>query len=653
MSAFSRTDIVAVYRAIVPGGIIGKPVPGRSQTEVLALCPFHADTDPSLRLNTEKAAYYCDSCGACGDAGTLVKKLKNCSDRDMFEWFREHRFAFDDSAQTSHRIKPGNGHAAKPTPCDGEHVGASATFEYRDADGALRYVAIRYDRPDGKSFALHAVHDGECSASLNGSTRIPYRLTPLREGIEDGRTVLVTEGEKKADTLGADGFCATTSAGGASYKWPIEWRQFFAGCKKSIILTDSDAPGRKAADERAQWLLAAGVPDVRICDLYPDKTDGSDVLDWLFDHDRAELESRLKAAKRVSAQVQPVGNDPAGMRLLIRSFEDIQEEEIAWLWTGRVALGKVALFVGDPEAGKSYATHVLAATVSRGKPLPGDENALIPPSDVLIASYEDNAADTIKKRLRLNGADQKRVHSLDGLGQKIEDSPDRLFNAATDVRYLEAALEQNPDVRLIIIDPLVASLSNINTHRDADTRAALAPLVKLAERRHIALVCVMHLNKSAIRVAYRVSGSGAFFALARTVSLFEWPDKSTDRRILANFKCNIAKPPGSIEYRIDDEGVFRWGELSDITAMELLTPEATEGGSLSKIDEAVRFLRELMANGDILTREADKACNGAGYSAMTIRRAKDRLGIVSWRPDAKNRGPWFWKMPVSNVKEGT
>ena len=31
-----------------------------------AICPFHADTNPSLRINIEKGAYRCMACGARG-----------------------------------------------------------------------------------------------------------------------------------------------------------------------------------------------------------------------------------------------------------------------------------------------------------------------------------------------------------------------------------------------------------------------------------------------------------------------------------------------------------------------------------------------------------------------------------------------------------
>ena len=45
----------------------------------VALCPFHADTNPSMMISPEKQIFKCFVCQAGGDAITFVKKYKNCS----------------------------------------------------------------------------------------------------------------------------------------------------------------------------------------------------------------------------------------------------------------------------------------------------------------------------------------------------------------------------------------------------------------------------------------------------------------------------------------------------------------------------------------------------------------------------------------------
>lgn len=45
----------------------------------VALCPFHADTNPSMMISPEKQIFKCFVCQTGGDAITFVKKYKNCS----------------------------------------------------------------------------------------------------------------------------------------------------------------------------------------------------------------------------------------------------------------------------------------------------------------------------------------------------------------------------------------------------------------------------------------------------------------------------------------------------------------------------------------------------------------------------------------------
>lgn len=53
---------------------LGQPK-GRGE-EVRVLCPFHADEEPSLRLNTKKDVYFCFVCDEGGDAIDLFRKAK-------------------------------------------------------------------------------------------------------------------------------------------------------------------------------------------------------------------------------------------------------------------------------------------------------------------------------------------------------------------------------------------------------------------------------------------------------------------------------------------------------------------------------------------------------------------------------------------------
>ena len=115
----------------------------------------------------------------------------------------------------------------------------------------------------------------------------------------------------------------------------------------------------------------------------------------------------------------------------------------------------------------------------------------------LILSAEDDPADTMVPRLIAADADLLRVKLLDCVREtSVSGNPfDRGFSLERDVQLLERELALMPDCRLIVVDPISAYLGGTDTHRNADVRALLTPLIKLAQRHDVAIVAVSHLNK--------------------------------------------------------------------------------------------------------------------------------------------------------------
>ncbi len=90
------------------------------------------------------------------------------------------------------------------------------------------------------------------------------------------------------------------------------------------------------------------------------------------------------AGRHGGARVQ----GPPGPQVL--ALADVARERVAWLWPGRVPLGKLTVLDGDPGMGKSAVTLDLAARVSRGATMPdGVRGDLAEPAGVLLLSAED------------------------------------------------------------------------------------------------------------------------------------------------------------------------------------------------------------------------------------------------------------------------
>ena len=94
--------------------------------------------------------------------------------------------------------------------------------------------------------------------------------------------------------------------------------------------------------------------------------------------------------------------------LVIESFDTLASRPVIWLWKFRLAMGKLAIFDGDPGLGKPLVTLDLCARVTRGLAFP-DGSRPAGPGNVLLFHGEDPAEDVINPRLESLQADRARV----------------------------------------------------------------------------------------------------------------------------------------------------------------------------------------------------------------------------------------------------
>ncbi len=230
------------------------------------------------------------------------------------------------------------------------------------------------------------------------------------------------------------------------------------------------------------------------------------------------------------------------------SLADVEEEQIDWLWYGRLARRKISLLDGDPGVGKGLTITEIIAALTTGRPLPGDTARRVP-QDILLLSPEDGMADTIKPRLRVAGADMSRVHVLSTYRDPRGAERDVTFPSAAPIIEAEA---RRFNACLIVIDPIMACLdSGVKTSDDTQVRAALRPLAHACEAANMAVLLVRHMNKSGDgKALYRGGGSIAFTGLARILMLMtEHPDDAGggDKRVaLAVSKINLVKTPPTL-----------------------------------------------------------------------------------------------------------
>ena len=360
-------------------------------------------------------------------------------------------------------------------------------------------------------------------------------------------------------------------------------------------------------------------------------------------------------------------NEQSSKVILIKSFEqsavlqkasELKPKPINWIWNGWVAGGKFHLLGGVAGTGKTTISLALVSSITTGGKFPDGSKA--PKGNVLVWTGEDDVCDTLTPRLMAMGADLDKVHFIQGMKTGNDERP---FEPSSDMPFLKEAIEKIGDVKVLIIDPIVSVVKG-DSHKNAEVRKDLTPLVQMAEQIGFAIIGITHFSKgtSGREPIERITGSLAFGAVARVVLVASKTknEDGDDIRIFLRAKSNIGIDEGGFEYFLEsattDNGIetsrVSWGSLIEGSARELLddAEEESEGGG---IKGCMALIADLLAYGEVSAKQMEKDCTGAGYTHATIRRAKKRLGVDSRKRGMGSKGVWMWILPskVLNISK--
>jgi hypothetical protein len=443
-----------------------------------ARCPGHDDRQNSLKVDTGKDGQVLIHCHAGCEPQRVVAAL-GWTLADLYP----------PRAETVHQ----HGHGRR----------IIATYEYVDDRGVLQFQAVRFEpkgfsqrRPDG---------NGGWIWNLDGVQRVLYRLPELLTA-ETTDWVLIPEGEKDVNRLVELGLVATTNAQGAG-KWRPEYTEALRG-RRVVLIPDNDAPGKKHAETVARALQSVAA-EVRVLRL-PNVPPKGDVSDWLYAGGTREALERLitEAPARVPRQeADAEGADrgqPPAARLVVSALSDVVSQPVAWDWHRWLPRGKFHLLGGYAGDGKSTLLASLAATGSRGGEWP-DGTCAPRVMRTLFLLGEDSAADTLRPRLDLHDADMAQIFVIETVLD--ESGRERFFNIGKHLDLLEEEIIAR-GINWIVIDPLTTIMPGTDRNAEGDTRDALTPLIKLADRRNVTISGVAHVGKSGARAGRPRRSSG-------------------------------------------------------------------------------------------------------------------------------------------------
>ncbi len=324
------------------------------------------------------------------------------------------------------------------------------------------------------------------------------------------------------------------------------------------------------------------------------------------------------------------------IELKLIHMEDVVSKEVEWLWYPYIPYGKITIIEGDPGEGKTTLVLKLAAALSRGLPLPCDDDKEYEPIHIIYQTAEDGIEDTIKPRLEKAGADCSMIRVIDETDKELSMTDDRLEQAIIET-----------GARLIILDPIQAYIgATVDMHRANEIRPVLKHLGIIAEKHNCAIILIGHMNKaSGSKSTYRGLGSIDIQATARSVLLVARLRDKPNIRIMAHDKSSLAPVGDAIGFEMtEDNGMVCIGPY-DITIDELLS--GNEGRGKKKLGIAENFIKEYFGTNKVIpSNEIMMEAAKRSIKRNTLLSAKKKLGITSDKEKAEDGTIyWTWIMP--------
>jgi hypothetical protein len=331
----------------------------------MALCPKHADKNPSLSINEKEKVFHCF---ACDFSGTLYDPSKANA---------------KSGEETQRKI--------------------AATYDYKDRTGNILFQTVRYEpkgfsqrRPDGS---------GGWTWNLKGIQTVLYRLPDVLNAQE----ILILEGEKDADNVAALGFCATTSPMGAG-KWRDHYNPFLKG-KDLILCPDNDPQGREHMNQVATSLKGTA-RGLKWLDL-PDLPEKGDISDWIATfQDPDEARERLAILiENAAPYTSPEDQRVSYANLHLPSSLEISQLEIKvdWIVKNLIPKESITLLHSIGGVGKSYLTYGIAKAVADAELFFGLDVIRIP---TFYIDYENPLSEIVDRMKKTGGSENLKIWHL-------------------------------------------------------------------------------------------------------------------------------------------------------------------------------------------------------------------------------------------------
>lgn len=351
----------------------------------------------------------------------------------------------------------------------------------------------------------------------------------------------------------------------------------------------------------------------------------------------------------VSGKQEQAGKKPKAKRveITLTSAADIEMKPTYWLWGSKadgsdfsttdamVPQGELTFITGREGTGKSQMAIWIAAQVTNGT-LPGCYEGK--PQNILYVAAEDTWEKTLVARFKAAGANMAHVRRPK---IKIDGDETSLSLASADQTRELITQAKAEKVALICFDPLMSAMggTRIDTHKEAEVRAVLEPLIHELQAGDLTALAISHQNKTGTSdLANGMVGSGGFKNLARQIIGVVSQDSDNENepkiRLASVVKSNLGRiPEGGLTYEIRETQLrnkwnqvintsyLEWTGKSTVSASELMGRERD-----TEIPDAeawtVAYLKS--AGGECLFADLKKAGRANGFSEDQLKNVRKR-----------------------------
>ena len=299
---------------------------------------------------------------------------------------------------------------------------------------------------------------------------------------------------------------------------------------------------------------------------------------------------------------------------------DVTPRDVTFLWKPYFVRGAVNLLEGDGNVGKTYFLCWLAAMLSSGKALPGQE--AMDPQGVLFLSAEDDPETTLFQRFTRMGADLSRIWVMKKYLPLNEDV----------IPVIEEHIKVNR-VTAIFLDPLLAYMQGVDMNKANETRPFMARLGELARDHNVTVIGLRHLNKSdKDKAIHRGLGSVDISAAARSAVMIGFQLDDEETRVFAHSKHNLSARGQSRLYTLEGETATRvpklvWSGTTDLTANDLGRKPNPPGRPANESSDAELFLKRALASGSRPVADVIAEADRRSINASTLRKVARKMGV--------------------------